>query len=87
MITSIPLTSQTLVAAVYDSAQEKLQLDFRDGSRYIYYEVASGLFRSFLDAPSKGRFFNQHIRGHLPYIKNPARNVSGIGLQPAKSNI
>ena len=28
MITSAALTSQTLMAAVYDSAQEKLQLDF-----------------------------------------------------------
>jgi len=69
MITSTPLTSQTLVAAVYDSAQQKLQLDFRDGSRYLYDEVAPGLFRSLLDAPSKGQFFNQYIRGHLPFIK------------------
>ena len=83
MITSTALTSQTLVAAVYDSAQEKLQLDFCDGSRYVYYEVAPGLFRSLLDAPSKGRFFNQHIRGHLPFVKTLPENVSGIGLQPA----
>ena len=69
MITSTVLSSQTLIAAAYDSAQEKLQLDFRDGTRYVYSEVAPGLFRSLLDAPSKGRFFNQHIRGHLPFVK------------------
>jgi hypothetical protein len=67
MITSTALLSQTLVAAVYDSAERKLQLDFSDGSRYVYYEAAPDLFRSLLDASSKGRFFNQHIRGHLPF--------------------
>jgi len=69
MITSTVLTSQTVVAAVYDSAQKKLQLDFGDGSRYVYYEVAPVLFRSLLDASSKGRFFNQHIRGQLPFVR------------------
>jgi lysyl-tRNA synthetase class 2 len=69
MITSTALTSQTLVAAVYDSDQEKLQLDFCDGSRYVYFDVAPGLLRSLLDASSKGRFFNQHIRRHLPFVK------------------
>ena len=72
MITSTDFNSQTLVAALYDSAQEKLRLDFCDGSRYVYYEVAPGLFRSLIDAPSKGRFFNQHIRGRLPFVKTPA---------------
>ena len=72
MITSTALTSQTLLTALYDSEQEKLQLDFCDGSRYDYYTVAPGLFRSLLDAPSKGRFFNQHIRGRLPFVKTPA---------------
>lgn len=71
MITSTVLTSQTLVAAVYDSAQERLQLDFCDGSRYLYYEVAPGLFHDLLAAPSKGRFFNQYIRGRLSFVKTP----------------
>lgn len=69
MITSTALTSQTLMAAVYDRVQEELQLEFRDGSRYMYYEVPPGLFGSLLDAPSKGRFFNQHIRDRLPFTK------------------
>lgn len=69
MITSTALTSQTLVTAVYDSTQEKLRLDFCDGSRYVYYKVAPDLFRSLLHAPSKGQFFNQHIRGRLAFVK------------------
>ena len=69
MITSTLLMSQTLATAVYDDAQEKLQLNFRDGSRYVYSKVPPDLFRGLLAADSKGHFFNQHIRGALPYSK------------------
>jgi hypothetical protein len=69
MITSTLLMSKTLAAAIYDDSQETLQLDFRDGSRYIYSRVHSNLFHAMLAATSKGRFFNQYIRRVLPYSK------------------
>lgn len=69
MITSTLLMSQTLAAAVYDDSQETLQLDFRDGSRYIYSRVHANLFQALLVATSKGRFFNRYIRRVLPYSK------------------
>lgn len=69
MTTSTFLISKTLAAAVYDDSQEKLQLDFRDGSRYVYSGVPPDLFHGLLSATSKGRFFNQHIRRVLPYSK------------------
>lgn len=73
MITSLLLTSETLAAALYDNSQGTLQLDFRDGSRYIYSRVPPDLFHAMLAAPSKGRFFNQHIRRLLPYSKAAPR--------------
>lgn len=69
MITSTILMSQTLATAVYDDSREKLQLDFRDGSRYVYSSVPPHLFAGLLASTSKGRFFNQHIRRVLPYCK------------------
>ena len=69
MITSTLLISKTLAAAVYDDSREMLQLDFRDGSRYVYAGVLPTLFHDLLVATSKGRFFNQHIRRVLPYRK------------------
>ena len=87
MTTSTALSSKILAAAVYDSTQEKLQLEFCDGSRYTYSEVPPGLFRGLLAAPSKGRFFNQYIRGHLPFCQNASRNVSGIGLKAGHAAI
>lgn len=67
MITSTALVSQTLAAAVYDDSQEKLHLEFCDGSWYVYSSVPRHLFDGLLAATSKGRFFNQHIRRALPY--------------------
>ena len=68
-MTTTFLTSETLAAAVYDASQATLQLDFRDGSRYVYSSVPPDLFRDLLAAPSKGRFFNQRIRRGLPCSK------------------
>ena len=69
MITSTLLSSKTLANAVYDDLQETLQLDFRDGSRYVYSRVQPDLYHGLLTATSKGRFFNQNIRCALPYSK------------------
>ena len=52
----VPLDSTTLEAASYDDGNEKLQLDFRDGTRYVYSGVAPGLYRDLLCAVSKGFF-------------------------------
>jgi hypothetical protein len=81
MTTSTALSSQILVAAVYESTQEKLQLEFCDGSRYTYSEVPPGLFSRPTRRPSKGRFFNQYIPWPLAFCQNASRNVSGIGLK------
>ena len=68
MTTTIPghahLESTTLAAA---------QLDFRDGTRYVYSGVGPDLYRGLLSAVSKGSFFNRHIRGHFPYAKLSAK--------------
>jgi hypothetical protein len=37
------------------------------GHRYDYFEVPPDLYRAFLAARSKGRFFNTRIRDHFAY--------------------
>jgi KTSC domain-containing protein len=70
----VRLDSTTLAAATYDERRHTLQLDFRDGTRYLYSEIAPTLYRELLRAASKGFFFNRHIRGHSPYVKMPPEN-------------
>ena len=70
----VTMDSTTLSAVAYDNRGGELQLDFRDGARYVYSGVAPELFRELLRAPSKGSFFNRYIRGRFPYGKLMAEN-------------
>ena len=66
-ITTVPST--TLATVVYDEAREVLQLEFRSRALYQYWGVPRAVHEALLDAPSKGRFFNQAIRGRFPFCR------------------
>ena len=70
----VDFDSATLASATYDHRQNQLQIDFRDGSRYTYVRVAPTVFRDLVISPSKGKFFNRHIRGRFSYAKQVAEN-------------
>ena len=59
--------STTLATVSYDDAQGLLQLEFCSRAVYQYFGVPATVHQSLLDASSKGRYFNQAIRGHFPY--------------------
>ena len=66
--------STTLASATYDHRQNQLEVDFRDGSRYTYSTVAATVFQDLVDSPSKGKFFNQYIRGRFPFVRQITEN-------------
>jgi hypothetical protein len=70
----VNLDSSTLAAATYDNIRAELELDFRDGTRYTYSEVAPEIFDGLLRAGSKGWYFNRYIRSHFPYVKIRGEN-------------
>ena len=74
--------STTLVTVCYDDAQGLLQLEFCSRAVYQYFSVPSAVHQSLLDASSKGRYFNQAIRGHFPY-----RLTSGFDAFPRRAEI
>jgi hypothetical protein len=59
--------STTLATVAYDESQKLLQLEFGSQAVYLYFGVPSAVHQALLDAPSKGRYFNQTIRGRFPY--------------------
>jgi len=59
--------STTLVTVSYDDARELLQLEFCSRAVYQYFNVPAVVHQSLLAASSKGRYFNQAIRGRFPY--------------------
>jgi hypothetical protein len=70
----VDFDSTTLASATYDHRQNQLRVDFREGSRYTYSTVAAAVFQDLVGSPSKGKFFNQHIRGRFPYAKQIVEN-------------
>jgi hypothetical protein len=63
--------STTLATVAYDEARELLQLEFCSRAVYLYFGVPAGVHQALLGAPSKGRYFNQTIRGRFPYCLIP----------------
>jgi hypothetical protein len=67
--------STTLATIAYDEALELLQLEFRSQAIYQYFGVPVAVYVAFSDAPSKGRYFNQVIRGSFPYTLVVEHNI------------
>ena len=74
--------STTLVTVSYDDARELLELEFCSRAVYEYFSVPAAVHQSLLAASSKGRYFNQAIRGRFPY-----RLVSGFDAAPRRAEI
>ncbi len=63
----IAVESTTLATVGYDNAQSVLQLEFRSGGVYRYFDVPAAVHAALLQAPSKGKYFRQSIRGRFRY--------------------
>ncbi len=61
--------SSALNAIDYRPRERQLVLRFASGERYAYDQASEELYRRFLAAESKGRFFQAEIRGRLPFRK------------------
>jgi KTSC domain len=59
-----PVESTVIEAIGYSRV---LEIRFESGQVYQYYDVPDDIFDAMLDAPSKGKFFNQNIRGRFRY--------------------
>ena len=51
----------------YDAGRTKLLVRFQSGEAYVYVGVPGEVHRSFVEADSKGRFFQQQIRDRYPF--------------------
>ena len=68
--TLIPVQSSNVQGVNYSFSREVLIVQFKDDRVYEYSGVPSGIFYSFLSAPSKGKFVWGYLRD-----KYPARQV------------
>lgn len=61
--------SSTLTTVAYDRTRELLQLRFNSHALYRYFDVPAAVYEGLLHASSKGRYFNQAIRGKFSYSR------------------
>ncbi len=56
----------------YLHASAELRVTFQSGRRYRYMCVPNATYAGLKAARAKGEFFNEHIRGRYPYVReNP----------------
>ena len=72
----IAVESTTLATIAYDEARELLQLEFCSGAVYLYFDVPPAVYQALLGGSSKGRYFNQTIRGRYRY--RPVANFDSV---------
>lgn len=68
-ITRVRVKSSNIHSIGYDTALKILQIEFRDGSIYEYYQVTEELFNELMEAGSKGKFANHYIFKNHPYVR------------------
>lgn len=61
--------SSNITSIGYDPDEQKLEVEFHGGSIYQYFEVPETLYRYFIEAESKGKFFAQNVKGYFPFKK------------------
>jgi len=59
--------SSAISAARYFSRTHRLEVTFRSGSAYLYYDILPRIFEEFRMADSKGRYFHEHILHRYRY--------------------
>ena len=66
-MTRVPVESSTLASIQYHLRHHWLDLEFRSGEWYRYFQVPPHYYRELLSAHSKGQYFNQMIRNRFSY--------------------
>ena len=64
-----PVASSNLAEVGYDPATQTLEIMFKDGSVYQYFDVPQQVYEGIMVADSVGRFFHANIKGGYRYAK------------------
>lgn len=62
-----PLNSRVIASAGYDAQKNILEIEFRRGAVYHYFDVPQSVFDWLLKVPSKSAFLERNIKGHYDY--------------------
>lgn len=65
----IPVNSSTIVDIGYDDSSMTLELGFKQGAVYQYFDVPDAVYQELMRADSKGTFFHANIKNNYRYTK------------------
>ena len=63
------VASSTIVAIGYDEPSQTLEVEFKTGAVYQYYNVAQALADQLMQSGSKGQFLAYQIKNVYPYSR------------------
>ena len=61
------VSSSNLASVGYDPNSETLEVEFKNGSIYQYYNVPQFMYERLMEAGSVGNFLNTQIKGTYAY--------------------
>jgi len=53
----------------FDEASNTLEIMFRDGKLYQYFDVPAHLYEQMISASSIGKFFHENVRGEFRFAR------------------
>ncbi len=63
----IPVESSNLATVGFENGV--LEIEFKHGGVYQYFNIPESVFLDLLKADSKGTYHNKYIKGHYQYAK------------------
>ena len=65
----LSVTSSNVESIGYDESSETLEIEFKNGSIYQYFEVNAKVFEELRAADSVGAYMSAHIKGKYRYSR------------------
>ena len=64
-----PVSSSSLASVGYEADSLTLEIEFRNGAVYQYFDVPESEWQALMQASSHGTYFNAHIRDNYRYTR------------------
>jgi hypothetical protein len=61
--------SSVLQSVSYDAGSKILELEFREGGTWNYFDFSPSVFKKFIHSESLGSFFVRKIKGKYPELR------------------
>lgn len=65
----VSVVSSNIDSIGYDAPSQTLEVCFKNGSIYQYFDVPEQVYRGLMSADSPGRYLNQNIKGLYRYAR------------------